>query len=118
MLAALVNRVHSVEIIPELAESAERRLARLGIDNVAVKTGDGYHGWPEAGPFDGIIVTAVGPDIPPALVAQLKPGGRMVLPVGTQVMDQNLTLVTRRADGGTDEEQVLPVAFVPLTGDR
>ena len=118
VLAALVNRVHSVEIIPELAESAERRLARLGIDNVAVKTGDGYHGWPEAGPFDGIIVTAVGPDIPPALVAQLKPGGRMVLPVGTQVMDQNLTLVTRRADGGTDEEQVLPVAFVPLTGDR
>ncbi len=118
VLAALVNRVHSIEIIPELAESAERRLARLGIDNVAVKTGDGYYGWPEAGPFDGIIVTAVGPDIPPALVAQLKPGGRMVLPVGTQYTAQNLTVVTRRADGGTDEEQVLPVAFVPLTGDH
>ncbi len=118
VLAALVSRVHSIEIIPELAESAERRLARLGIDNVVVKAGDGYYGWPEAAPFDGIIVTAVGPDIPPALVAQLKPGGRMVLPVGTQYTAQNLTVVTRQADGSTDEEQVLPVAFVPLTGDH
>ena len=118
VLAALVKRVYSIEIIPELAETAERRLARLGFENVAVKTGDGYFGWPEAGPFDGIIVTAVGPDIPPALVEQLKPGGRMVLPVGTQYTAQNLTVVTRRADGGTDSEQVLPVAFVPLTGDH
>ena len=118
VLAALVGRVYSIEIIPELAETAARRLARLGIENVAIKTGDGYYGWPEAGPFDGIIVTAVGPDIPSALVAQLKAGGRMVLPVGTQYSAQNLTVVTRRADGGTDSEQVLPVAFVPLTGDH
>lgn len=119
VLSVLVKRVHSIEIVPELAESAQRRLAALGYENVSVKLGDGYYGWPEAGPFDGILVTAVGPDIPPDLVAQLKPGGRMVLPVGTPAGAQELTVATKRMDGqGYDAEQVLPVAFVPLTGDR
>ena len=118
VLAALVKQVHTIEIIPELAQSAERRFERLGIGNISVKTGDGYFGWPEAGPFDGIMVTAVGPDVPPDLLKQLKVGGRMVLPVGSQYGTQNLTLVTRLADGKHKAEQVLPVAFVPLTGDH
>ena len=117
VLAALVGHVYSIEIIPELAASAERRLAGLGIGNVSVKVGDGYFGWPEMGPFDGIMVTAVGPDIPPALLQQLKVGGRMVLPVGSQYGAQDLTVVTRLEDGHKSE-QVLPVAFVPLTGDH
>ena len=83
-----------------------------------MKAGDGYFGWPEAAPFDGIIVTAVGPDIPASLVEQLKIGGRMVLPVGTQYTAQNLTVVTKQADGGYTTEKVLPVTFVPLMGDH
>jgi len=118
VLSVLVDEVYSIEIIPALAESAAERLAHLGYENVTVKAGDGYFGWPEAAPFDGIIVTAVGPDLPAALLAQHQPGGRMVLPVGTQHSAQNLTVVTRRTDGGIDAEQVLPVAFVPLTGDH
>ncbi len=118
VLAVLVDAVYSIEIIPALAETADRRLAALGYDNVSVKAGDGYYGWPEAAPFDGIIVTAVGPDIPAKLVEQLKTGGRMVLPVGTQFTAQNLTVVTKLADGGYTTRQVLPVAFVPLTGDH
>ncbi len=118
VLAELVAQVYSIEIIPELAQSAQQRLASLGVENVSVKVGDGYFGWPEAAPFDGIIVTAVGPDVPPALVRQLRVGGRMVLPVGSTYGAQNLTVVTRLADGGYDAEEVLPVAFVPLTGDH
>lgn len=118
VLATLVKHVYTIEIIPELAASAEKRLADLGYENVSVKAGDGYFGWPEAAPFDGIIVTAVGPDIPASLVAQLKTGAHMVLPVGTQYTAQNLTVVTKQADGGYSTKQVLPVAFVPLTGDH
>lgn len=118
VLATLVKHVYTIEIIPELAASAERRLADLGYENVSVKAGDGYFGWPEAAPFDGIIVTAVGPDIPASLVEQLKTGAHMVLPVGTQHSAQNLTVVTKQADGGYSTEEVLPVAFVPLTGDH
>ena len=118
VLATLVEKVYTIEIIPKLAESAERRLADLGYENVSVKVGDGYFGWPEVAPFDAIIVTAVGPDIPVSLVDQLKPGGRMVLPVGTQYAAQNLTVVIKQADGGYTTEEVLPVAFVPLTGDH
>ncbi|MDA1076213.1 MAG: protein-L-isoaspartate(D-aspartate) O-methyltransferase [Proteobacteria bacterium] len=118
VLSTLVNHVYTIEIIPELADSARTRLADLGYTNVSVKAGDGYFGWPEMGPFDGIIVTAVGPDIPSALLDQLKVGGRMVLPVGTQVSAQNLTVVTKLADGAYTTEEVLPVAFVPLTGDH
>ena len=118
VLATLVDHVYSIEIIPELAATAEARLADLGYDNVSVRVGDGYFGWPEQGPFDGIIVTAVGPEIPDSLLAQLKVGGRMVLPVGTQYTAQNLTVVVKQADGSYTEDQVLPVAFVPLTGDH
>ncbi len=117
VLSVLVDEVYSIEIIPELAESAAERLDGLGYDNVFVRAGDGYYGWPEAAPFDGIIVTAVGPDIPADLVKQLRPGGRMVLPVGTQYTAQELTVVTKGADGGYTTREVLPVAFVPLTGD-
>ena len=118
VLAKLVKQVYTIEIIPELAESAARRLTDLGYVNVSVKAGDGYFGWPEVAPFDGIIVTAVGPDIPASLVAQLKTGGRMVLPVGTQTTAQTLTVVVKLADGGYTTEEVLPVTFVPLTGDH
>ncbi len=118
VLATLVKHVYSIEIVPQLAASATKRLADLGYENVSVKTGDGYFGWPEAAPFDAIIVTAVGPDIPVSLVEQLKTGARMVLPVGTPYRAQNLTVVTKRADGGYTSEEVLPVAFVPLTGDH
>lgn len=118
VLATLVEQVYTIEIIPELAESAKQRLADRGYDNVSVKAGDGYFGWPDAAPFDGIIVTAVGPDIPASLVEQLKVGGRMVLPVGTQYSAQDLTVVTKLENGEYSAEKVLPVAFVPLTGDH
>ncbi len=118
VLAVLVREVYSIEIIPVLADSARERLAALGYDNVSVRSGDGYYGWPQAAPFDGIIVTAVGPDIPAELLRQLKPGGRMVLPVGTQYSAQNLTVVTKLEDGRHTTREVLPVAFVPLTGDH
>lgn len=118
VLAKLVAHVYTIEIIPELARSAAARLTQLGYDNVSVRTGDGYFGWPEHGPYDGIIVTAVGPDIPRALLDQLKVGGRLVLPLGTQNTGQNLTVVTKGADGAYDTRDVLPVAFVPLTGNH
>lgn len=118
ILSTLVKHVYTIEIIPELAESAKRRLAHHGYANISVKVGDGFFGWPDEGPFDSIIVTAVGPDIPPLLLDQLKTGGRMVLPVGTQYTGQNLTVVTKQADGGYTSNEVLPVTFVPLTGDH
>ena len=86
----------------------------MGYRNVEVRIGDGYAGWPERAPFDGIVVTAAAPKIPPALIAQLKPGGRMVIPVGGDGFIQYLKLVVKRADGGYDEREVIPVRFVPL----
>ena len=118
VLAKLVEHVYTIEIIPELATIAASRLTAKGYDNVSVKTGDGYFGWPEKGPFDGIIVTAVGPDLPPALLAQLKVGAKMVIPVGTPRAAQNLTVVTKLENDGYTAKEVLPVAFVPLTGDH
>ena len=117
VLAELVEQVYTIEIIPELAESAAERLAGLGFDNVQVKTGDGWYGWPEMAPFDAIMVTAVGEDVPGALVRQLKPGGRMVLPLGSD-WDQSLVLVDKAADGSISRRDILPVRFVPLTGDH
>ena len=114
VLATLVDSVHTIEIVPELAESAAERLAELGYDNVTVKAGDGWHGWPEAAPFDGIIVTAVAEEVPPKLIEQLKPGGRLVIPIGPRYGGQNLTVVTR-TEGGVESREVLPVQFVPLT---
>jgi protein-L-isoaspartate(D-aspartate) O-methyltransferase len=118
VLSELVSQVYSIEIIEDLAVEAAERLTRLGYQNISVRSGDGYFGWPDEGPFDGIIVTAVGPDIPPSLLDQLKVGGRMVLPVGTQRSAQNLTVVTKHADDSVSTREVLPVVFVPLTGEH
>ncbi len=118
VLGALVRRVHSIEIVPELGRAAARRLARLGHANVATRVGDGYYGWPEAAPFDAIVVTAAASHIPPPLVRQLKPGGRMIIPVGSHYSVQYLTVVEKRADGTVSTRQVLPVLFVPLTGSH
>ena len=114
VLAEIVRQVYSIEIVPSLARSAQARLAELGYRNIEVRIGDGYAGWPEKAPFDGIIVTAAAPRVPPALVQQLKPGGKMVIPVGGQWGVQELEVITRRADGGYDRKSVLPVRFVPL----
>ncbi|MDX1375766.1 MAG: protein-L-isoaspartate(D-aspartate) O-methyltransferase [Burkholderiales bacterium] len=114
VLAEIVRRVYSIEIVDALARSARQALDALGYRNIEVRTGDGYRGWPEHAPFDGIVVAAAAPRVPQALVDQLRPGGRMVIPLGGEFGAQYLTLVTKRADGGFDERRVLPVRFVPL----
>jgi protein-L-isoaspartate(D-aspartate) O-methyltransferase len=115
VLAELVRQVHTIEIIPPLADGAEQRLRAWGYRNVAVHRGDGYYGLPQAAPFDGIIVTAAAAGgIPPPLLDQLKPGGRMVIPVGGGFALQHLVLVDKTPDGKVRTRQVLPVAFVPL----
>jgi len=116
VLAELARSVCSIEAIPQLASSAAAALAGQGCHNVELRTGDGGLGWPERAPFDAIIVTAAAPDIPPALLEQLRPGGRMVIPVGPRHGDQELLLVTKDAAGTVTQRTVLPVAFVPLTG--
>ena len=114
VLAEIVKQVYSIEIVPSLAHGAAAHLAELGYRNVEVRVGDGYAGWPEKAPFDAIIVTAAAPRVPQALVEQLKPGGKMVIPVGGTWSVQELLVITRRADGGFDRRSVLPVRFVPL----
>jgi len=114
VLAEIVAKVYSIEIIESLGKTAAKRLEELGYGNIEVRIGDGYKGWPDKGPFDGIVVTAAAPRVPQALVDQLKPGGRMVIPVGGEGGSQYLKLLTKRADGGVDEKRVLPVRFVPL----
>jgi protein-L-isoaspartate(D-aspartate) O-methyltransferase len=114
VLAEIVSRVYSIEIIESLGRTAAKRLEELRYGNIEVRIGDGYAGWPEKAPFDGIVVTAAAPHVPQALVDQLKPGGRMVIPVGGAGDIQYLKLLTKRADGGVDEKRVLPVRFVPL----
>jgi len=116
VLSLLVSQVYSIENIPELAESASERLTRLRFDNVEVRAADGYYGWPEYAPFDGIIVTAAAPHVPQPLVDQLKPGARLVIPVDTEHWAQTLMVIEKRPDGGVDERMLLAVAFVPLTG--
>jgi protein-L-isoaspartate(D-aspartate) O-methyltransferase len=118
VLSLLVNRVYSIEIVEALAKRATERLGVLGHGNVTVRHGDGYHGWPEHGPFDAIIVTAAASHIPPPLVKQLKPSGRMVIPVGPPFMAQNLMLVEKDAQEQVRTRTLLPVRFVPLTGGR
>lgn len=118
VLAALVDRVFSIEIVPELAERAAADLKRTGYSNVTTRQGDGYFGWEQQAPFDAIIVTAAADHIPPPLLKQLKPGGRMIIPVGGRFMVQHLVLVTKNAEGDIFTEQLLPVRFVPLTGQR
>ena len=114
VLAEVVSRVYTIEIIESLGKSAAKRLEELGYGNIEVRIGDGYAGWPERAPFDAIVVTAAAPRVPQALVDQLKTGGRMVIPVGGAGEIQYLKLLTKRADGGVDEKRVLPVRFVPL----
>jgi len=116
ILAEFVREVYSIEIIGELAETAAERLKKLGYGNVQVRTGDGYYGWKEHAPFDGIVVTAAAGHIPPPLIEQLKPGARMVIPVGGPFFVQQLMLVQKTESGELQTRQVLPVAFVPLTG--
>jgi protein-L-isoaspartate(D-aspartate) O-methyltransferase len=118
VLAEVVKKVYSIELIESLGRTAAERLAAMGYANVEVRIGDGYAGWPEKAPFEGIVVTAAAPSIPAALVAQLKPGGRMVIPVGGDGFIQYLKLVTKRADGGADERDIIPVRFVPLVPGR
>ncbi len=115
VLSPLVERVCSIEIIPPLGERAGPLLAELGFDNVVTRVGDGYFGWPDCGPFDGIIVTAAAGHVPPPLVQQLKPGGRMVIPVGSVFGPQYLTLVEKTPAGEVKTRQLLAVRFVPLT---
>ncbi len=116
VLAEVVRHVYSIEIVEPLGREASERLAKLGYRNVDVRIGDGYQGWPEHAPFDGIIVTAAAPLVPMPLLAQLKPGGRMVIPVDTVHGRQNLLLIEKKPDGSTTRTVVLQVSFVPLTG--
>ena len=118
ILSALVKKVYTIEIIPELALEAAHRLKELNYKNADVKNSDGYYGWPEHAPFDAIIVTAAAGHIPPPLVKQLKKGGRMIIPVGGTFMVQSLVLVTKDKDGKITTENVMYVRFVPLTGER
>ena len=118
ILAELVARVYSIEIIEALGEEARRKLAQLGYGNIEVRIGDGYYGWQEHAPFDAIVVTAAASHIPPPLIKQLKPGGRMIIPVGSRFMVQQLVLVEKDATGEVTTRQILPVRFVPLTGEH
>ena len=116
VLSGLVATVYSIEIIEPLAEQAADRLQGLGYDNVVTRLGDGYYGWPEHAPFDAIIVTAAASHVPPPLIEQLKPGGRMVIPVGARFATQYLLLLEKSDDGEIRSRQIAAVRFVPLTG--
>jgi len=118
VLAELVDRVYTIEIIDPVGKNADALLRQLGYKNITTRIGDGYHGWPEHAPFDGIIVTAAAAEVPPALLAQLKPGGRMVIPVGGHSEVQFLQVMMKQADGSVKTELNLPVRFVPLTRDK
>lgn len=117
VLSRLVQQVYSVERIPELAESAARRLGELGYGNIEIRNADGCSGWEEKAPFDGIMVTAAAVDVPPALVGQLKPGGRLVIPVGEPNRSQMLRVLQKDAQNRIVTRDVLPVVFVPLVQD-
>ncbi len=118
VLSRLVSQVYSMEIVEPLGEEATARLRKLGYDNVEVKIGDGYFGWESEAPFDGIIVTAASDHIPPPLLRQLKPGGRMIIPMGSRFMTQQLLLVDKDEEEELSVRQILPVRFVPLTGEH
>jgi len=116
VLAEIVKAVYTIEIRKSLADHAAERLAALGYRNVKVKCGDGYFGWEEQAPFDAIIITAAANHVPPPLIKQLKEGGRLIVPLGSTVYFQTLTLATKRK-GDLDVEQISPVAFVPMVGE-
>jgi protein-L-isoaspartate(D-aspartate) O-methyltransferase len=115
VLSELVQHVYTIEIVEPLGKKSETLLRQLGYRNISFKIGDGYNGWPERAPFDAIIVTAAAPHVPPALAAQLKPGARMVIPIGGQFDVQFLQVVVKQADGSIATQMNLPVRFVPLT---
>ena len=114
VLAKLVHHVYTIEIVPELGRNAKAALKRLGYDNISVRVGDGYKGWPEEEPFDRIIVTAAPEKVPEALVEQLKPGGRMVLPVGPRWWGQDLLVIEKDERGKVVRKNTIPVRFVPM----
>jgi protein-L-isoaspartate(D-aspartate) O-methyltransferase len=114
VLAELVDHVYTIEIEQELARTAATTLLELGYDNVTVRHGDGYAGWAEHAPFDIIVVTAAPEEIPQALIAQLKQGGRMVVPVGPIFSVQQLRLIEKNADGDLESRTIAPVRFVPM----
>ena len=118
ILARLVRKVCTVEIIAPLAEAAAKVLKELGHHNVSVRVGDGYNGWPECGPFDAVIVTAALGHVPSPLIEQLKVGGRLVMPLGSTPAAQQLTVVEKIAPSETRKRSVIPVAFVPFTRSR
>jgi protein-L-isoaspartate(D-aspartate) O-methyltransferase len=118
ILAELVDHVYSIEIIEALATRANLDLARLGYKNITTRLGDGYYGWEEHGPFDAIVVTAAASHVPPPLIEQLKPGGRMVIPVGGRFMTQTLLLLEKTEKGEIITRQFGAVRFVPLTGEH
>ncbi|MEW6197396.1 MAG: protein-L-isoaspartate(D-aspartate) O-methyltransferase [Planctomycetota bacterium] len=116
VLADLTPYVYTIEIIEPLLRDAAARLDRLGYRTVQTKAGDGYDGWPDGAPFDGIIVTCAAGHVPPPLWDQLKPGGRMVIPIGGVYETQRLLVLTKEPDGARRSRNVLPVRFVPMTG--
>lgn len=118
VLSELAREVYTIEIVAPLAKEASVRLAALGYRNVSVRSGDGYLGWPEQAPFDAIMVTAGALEVPPALVQQLKPGGKLVIPVGPQWSGQELLVIEKDAAGRTRTRNALAVRFVPLTRDK
>ncbi len=114
ILSRLCRQVYSVEVVPELSKTAQQMFKQLGYDNIQIRTGNGYGGWPEHAPYDGIIVTAAASHVPPALIEQLKPGGRLVIPVGEPRSYQELILVEKDPQGEIHSRDILGVAFVPL----
>lgn len=117
ILAQLVKEIYSIEIIPELHDEAQQRLDKLGYNNIRLQCSDGYYGWQEHAPYDGIIVTAAATHIPQPLLEQLKPGGRMLIPVGIPEFHQELMLIEKDIQGESHTRSILGVAFVPLTSD-
>ena len=116
--AEIAKKVYSIEIVRPLADTAKKRLERLGYTKVTCRTGDGYFGWQEHAPFDAIIVTAAASHIPPPLIEQLKPGGRMAIPVGSPTKTQSLMLVEKKEDGTVVKRNLMAVRFVPLTREK
>jgi protein-L-isoaspartate(D-aspartate) O-methyltransferase len=118
VLSRIVSQVYTIEIVEELGTRARRDIGKLGYDNIDVRIGDGYYGLPDVAPFDGIIVTAAATHIPPPLIDQLKPGGVMCIPVGPAFQVQRLVLVEKAEDGSVTTRSIMPVRFVPLTGEH
>ncbi len=116
VLSPLVKHIYTMEIVPELADSAKKRLVGLGLRNITVKTGDGYHGWPDHAPYNKIIVTAAASHIPHHLTKQLAAGGSMIIPIGSTFATQHLMLVNKSQDNKIKIKQLMPVRFVPLVG--